>query len=447
MTTTLPSPLDAFAAWIQQSDPHAGHRLELLRRVRPLLAGEDEATAVERRALAEKVERWRYQLLREHAEQRTPQVEALAAALDLAANELAERPDRPPRAVRQAIHGQPSATIAEALVLLDPAVPLEDVTRRATEITRQQFGDADGAGAMSYWPMLLYAPIYLSNYCINHCTYCGFKHASPIARRHLSAEEVLDEAQILRRRGFRHILLVAGDFPSLTSTDYFTAILRMLVAEGFQPSVEIAPQSTEAYAALADAGACGVTLYQETYDETRYRGYHPRGTKAAYDWRLEGLDRAAEAGIPRLGLGTLLGLGDPQAELRALMQHAAYLQGRFPQCRLAFSLPRIHEAPAGFTIPELVDDALFLRMYSVLRIAFPQATLVLSTREVPALRDRLAKICITQLSAGSSTAPGGYHDDASPTAGEQFPVCDQRSVEAVTAWLTASGFRTTWTLE
>lgn len=448
MTTALPSPLNAFVTWIQQSDPHAATRLELLQRAQALLAGEEEAGAEERQAVATRLERWRYQLFQEQASRWTRHAERLAAALDLAANELAGRAARPPRALRPALREEDfgaESALAEAWRLLDPAVPLEVVTRQAAECTRRQFG-ASGE-ASGYWPMLLYAPIYLSNYCINYCTYCGFHHGSAIGRRHLSVEEVLGEAHILARRGFRHVLLVAGDFPSLTSTDYLVEVVRRLVAEGFQPGMEIAPQSTEAYAALREAGVCGVTLYQETYDESLYAGYHPRGTKAFFDWRLEGLERAAEAGIPRLGLGFLLGLADPRNELRAMLQHATYLHARFPDCRLAFSLPRIHEAPAGFTVPYPVADELFVRMYSVLRIAFPEATLVLSTREVPALRNRLAQICITQLSAGSSTAPGGYHDSGPCEAGEQFPVCDHRTVEEVRDWLDQTGFRPEWKLQ
>ncbi len=199
--------------------------------------------------------------------------------------------------------------------------------------------------------MLLYAPIYLSSYCINHCTYCGFRHPNEIPRKHLTLREALRQAEILCDRGFRHILLVAGDYPRLTTTRYFAGILRELAARGVAPSIEIAPQSTESYSAMVAAGACGITLYQETYDEDLYALYHPRGSKVSFDWRLEALDRAAEAGIARLGLGFLLGLGDPREDLLAMLRHARYLQSRYAACGLAFSLPRIHEAPAGFEPP------------------------------------------------------------------------------------------------
>jgi len=215
---------------------------------------------------------------------------------------------------------------------------------------------------------------------------------------------------------------------------YYGDLVRTLVALGVAPGIEIAPLDREGYAQLVAAGLWSLTLYQETYDPHRYSECHVRGPKAAYQWRLESHDRAAEAGIKRLGLGVLLGLADPRADLRAMMRHARYLADRFPDCHLAFSLPRIHEAPDDFEITHPVSDELLVRFYAVLRIAFPKAQLVLSTREPVPLRSRLARICITQMSAGSSTSPGGYQKDG-PAAGEQFPVSDQRPPAEVARWL------------
>jgi 2-iminoacetate synthase len=292
--------------------------------------------------------------------------------------------------------------------------------------------------------MLLYAPLYLSSYCINHCVYCGFRYPHDIPRRHLGREEVLDQADLLRARGLRHILLVAGDFPRLTTTAYYAEIIRALSARGLHVAVEIAPQSVASYAELVAAGACGVTLYQETFDERLYALYHPRGNKVSYDWRLEGLERAAEAGMKRLGLGILLGLGDPREDLVAMLRHARYLRERFPDRTLAFSLPRIYDAPQGFEPPYPVDDETFVRLYCALRIGFPASELVLSTREPAALRSRLAEICITQMSAGSCTVPGGYEDAGNQTRGGQFPISDCRTPAEVAEWLCETGFEVVW---
>jgi len=449
MTTQIEPPLGSYADWIRATDVHASHRLELLQQAVRWLADEEDASAGDRHDLAAALARWRYQLLNACCGQLAARDRGLAEALDLAANELAGRDPRPPRRPRAAIEpaGDRKDEIATVKACLDPAVALEDVTRRAAELTRANFGTpaaADGPGAGKR-RMLLYAPLYLSSHCINHCTYCGFRYPHKIRRRHLSLEEALAEADILLGRGFRHILLVAGDFPSLTTPEYFTGIIRALKRRGVNPAIEIAPQPTEVYERLRAAGACGVTLYQETYNETLYACYHRRGTKVSFDWRLEGLERAAEAGISRLGLGILLGLADPTEDLLALMRHARYLQSRFPNCTLAFSLPRIYRAPAGFEAPYPISEETFIRSYCALRVAFPRVPLVLSTREPPALRNRLARICMTQISAGSCTSPGGYEEGAvDRRTGEQFPVSDHRSPAEVAAWLREAGFQLAW---
>ena len=210
--------------------------------------------------------------------------------------------------------------------------------------------------------------------------------------------------------------------------------------------MEIAPQTTASYAALAAAGACGVTLYQETFNESLYALYHPRGSKTSYDWRLEGPERAAEAGFERLGLEILLGLAKPAEDLLALLRHAAYLQARFPMT-LALSLPRIREPPQGFQPPYPVDDELLV---DVLCPAAGDAAGGIGAIDAGAGRvaNRLATICITQLSAGSSTTPGGYSDgDAGPSCGGgQFPVCDHRPPQEVADWLRAAGLKPVWEL-
>jgi 2-iminoacetate synthase len=444
-------PLHGYTRWIRETDEHAESHLALLEQAERLLADSSGVPAEDRRLLAAKLERWRYQHLGRRPDRLTPTDRELADALDLAGNELAGRPPRPPRRSRAAI-GDSSldgAALVEATTALDPQVGLDEVVQRASRLTQEHFRVTGGRGCWrpGRWRVLLYAPLYVSNYCVNHCRYCGFRHPNPIPRRHLSVHQALEQAEILRGRGLRHILLVAGDFPSLTTTEYFVEIIRALRAGGIATAVEIAPQTTAAYAELGGAGACGVTLYQETYDELRYARYHPRGTKVAFDWRLEGLERAAEAGMQRLGLGILLGLADPREDLLALLRHARYLETRFPGRTLALSLPRIYDAPDGFSAPFPVDDETFVRLYCALRIAFPHAELVISTRERPELRNRLATICITQMSAGSCTSPGGYEvEDDSQEAGRQFPVCDHRSPAEVASWLGEAGFEVAWSI-
>ena len=449
MTTQIQPPLRSLADWVRATDPHAPHRLRLLEQTDRILAGEQLARGDERDKLAGMLESWRYQHLNRRGGELTSEDRRLADSLDLAANELARREPRPPRCPPSAVLRafDTPTEMAEAAAWLDPGVGLQEVVHRATELTRRHFSApaCDDTPATTRRRMLLYAPLYLSSHCINHCTYCGFRYTHEIGRRHLSVREALREADVLKRRGLRHILLVAGDFPRMTTTEYFAEILRRLTERGIHPAIEIAPRSTASYAELVAAGARGVTLYQETYDRQLYALYHPRGTKTSYDWRLEGIERAAEVGMGRLGLGILLGLAEPCQDLAALVQHARYLQTRFPDRTLAFSLPRIYEAPEGFEAPYPVDDETFIRLYCALRAAFPSAELVLSTREPASLRNRLAEICITQMSAGSCTTPGGYEDSVSRSpGGQQFPVSDHRSVAEVTAWLQAAGFEVAW---
>jgi 2-iminoacetate synthase len=334
-----------------------------------------------------------------------------------------------------------------------------ELSRQATELTRSHFSTRPHGGE-SRRTVFLYTPLYLSNHCVNFCEYCWFRYPQKLDRTHLNLPEVLGQAEILGARGMRHLLLVAGDYPKLVTTDYLAEIARALRERGFTVAVEIAPQSTASYRQLVEAGVCGVTLYQETYDESGYVRYHDRGTKGAFDWRLEGLDRAAEAGMTQLGLGYLLGLGDPVEELAALVRHGRYLHARFPEARLSFGLPRLHEAPAGFQIPQGIDDQRFTAFYCMLRRAFPESHLVLSTRELPELRHALLRQCVTQISAGSSTSPGGYAEldehaqhteDGGQTVdggqGEQFPVSDTRSPEEVARWLETHDFQVQWELE
>jgi 2-iminoacetate synthase len=463
-------PIAEFIELVKATDEDADHRLPLVEQAAPVLYREATRSADERESLAEKFERWRYQRLNKYGDRLSANDRRLIALLDQAASKILHGCPRPPKAPRTAIHSgafsetqsdsRPrSGGLAGVGAALESHLSLEKITREAAEVTlrhfRSQASDAvqptardDGLALPQIAPrqrMRLYAPLYLSNFCVNHCLYCAFRFPNELDRVHLSVDEAIAQAEILRAQGHRHLLVVAGDFPKLTSTDYLVAIIRELVAREFSVAVEVAPQSTVSYAKMVRAGACGVTLYQETYQEELYSRFHPRGPKVWFDWRLEAPERAAEAGMKRIGLGILLGLADPALDIRCLIRHGQYLLDRFPVIKLAFSLPRIHEAPDGFVPGVAVNDETFIRLYCALRFSFPTAELVLSTREPPALRDELARICITQMSAGSCTAPGGYTgiENGSHTR-EQFPVFDHRTASEVADALERSGFDLSW---
>ena len=338
--------------------------------------------------------------------------------------------------------------------LLDETTPLESVLERAKAATLAHFAADLGTPKNHYWRMQLYAPIYVSSYCVNQCLYCGFRAPCAIKRRHLTVDETLAESRYLLRRGFKSQLIVAGENPRVSSS-YLAEIMRGLRDMGAVPSIEVAPLSVEAYAETVEAGCHGITLFQETFDRELYTKYHPTGPKSDYNWRVNAIERAAQAGMPRLGYGVLLGLAEPKRELLEMIRQAQAIQDKYPDRTIAFSLPRIHEGPNAFQIPFLVSDELFVRMYCALRILFPKSELVLSTREKAELRNRLASTCITQMSAESSTEPGGYSlsdqatpppqtDEQSPTFHGQFQTTDNRSVEEVADWLKQNGHHVQW---
>ncbi len=437
--------LQSLSDWIHVHDDHATHHLELLNRAVHALENREAVSLEKRRLLAQKIERYRYQHLNEHGRSMAAEDETLVGLLDQMAHELAGRSSHLMRFQSRKFHGNDCnrESIENALGLLEPSVPLPRVVSQATALTQVHFAASDALHNSTTSPrrrMLLYAPLYVSNECINFCSYCGFRYPNKIAREHLNKDQILAQAQILRRRGFRHLVIVGGDFPSKTTPAYYEELITAIVELGIRPAIEIAAQSTEVYETLVDAGAWGLTLYQETYDEDRYAEYHTRGPKASFHWRLEAHQRAAEAGMKRLGLGVLLGLADPREDIEALMRHAAYLANHFADRTFALSLPRIHDAPGSFETRYHVSDEELIRYYCALRIAFPRAELVLSTRESVPLRNRLARICITQMSAGSCTSPGGY-ESAHPTAGEQFPVSDHRPPDEVVQWLSRNDFQ------
>ena len=448
-------PISDFIELVKATDEDAAHRLPLLYQAAPILYDGAHASDSERDLLAEKFERWRYQRLNRFGSRLSLNERRLVTALDLAAITVLKSRSGP-KAARTGIRA-PLVAESDFEAAFDPENLLRQITERAAAITAEHFSsfkfdeattpaERDGSSATeSSRRMRLYAPLYLSNYCVNHCVYCGFRFPHQIDRVHLTAEQAMAEAEVLHAQGHRHLLIVAGDFPKLTSIEYLTTIVSELSVKGFDLSIEVAPQTTVAYKKLVRAGATGVTLYQETYQEQLYYRLHPRGPKVWFDWRLEALERAAEAGMKRLGLGILLGLADPRLDLRALIRHGQYLRERYPEIRLAFSLPRIHEAPEGFTPDYPIDDEKFIRMYCALRFAFPDAELVLSTREQSQLRDRLARICVTRMSAGSCTAPGGYSGfgDA-PHLRQQFPIYDQRTTPEVAVALRHAGFELLW---
>jgi 2-iminoacetate synthase len=324
--------------------------------------------------------------------------------------------------------------LRDFLSLLSPAAEpyLEQMARRAHLLTEQRFGKV----------ISLFAPLYLSNVCTNCCAYCGFNAQNPVNRRTLSPEEAEAEGEYLRRQGFRHVLLVSGEAPSVVTTGYLLKVLERLRPLFASISIELYPMDVACYRELIANGVDGLVVFQETYDEERYKEVHPGGRKSDYRWRLETPERGGEAGFRRIGLGALLGLSDWRVDGFFLGLHAQFLLRHFWKSHLAISFPRIRAAAGGYQPPWPVSDLQMVHLLTALRLFLPDAGLVLSTRESPHLRDHLIPLGITSMSAGSRTDPGGYAQGGGAEA--QFDIADHRSPQTVAEVIRQMGYEPVW---
>src|SRR5881296_4230608 len=256
---------------------------------------------------------------------------------------------------------------------------LEAMAQTSRSLTRQNFGRT----------MRLFAPLYLSNECINNCRYCGFSRDNPILRVTLDVDEVVAEGQHLAHQGFRQILLVAGEHPKFVSRDYLAECVRALAPDFSSIAIEVGPMETEDYVPIVEAGAEGLVVYQETYNRGVYAELHTAGPKRDFNFRLECAERGYAAGFRRIGIGALFGLWRWQDEAIALAAHLEYLLNRCWQADITVSLPRLRPAAGGFKPLFSISDRELAQLVCALRISFPQVGIVLSTRERPSLRDAL----------------------------------------------------------
>src|SRR5580765_3587988 len=286
----------------------------------------------------------------------------------------------------------------ERLIALKSDQELEAIAQASRSLTLQNFGRT----------MRLFAPLYLSNECINNCRYCGFSRDNPILRVTLSVGQVAAEGRHLAQEGFRHVLLVAGEHPKFISQDYLANCVRVLAADFASISIEVGPMETVEYIPVVEAGAEGLVVYQETYNRETYAELHTAGPKRDFNWRLDCAQRGYDAGFRRLGIGALFGLCRWQEESLNLAAHVEYLLKHCWQAQITVSLPRLRPAAGEFRPPFSMSDQELAILICAFRITFPQVGIVLSTRERAPLRDALASLGVTMMSAGSHTEPGGY---------------------------------------
>ncbi|MBQ4184264.1 MAG: [Bacteroidales bacterium] len=324
----------------------------------------------------------------------------------------------------------------EAAILMDCDDPAteEKIYALASRIKHQFYGNR----------IVLFAPLYLSNYCVNGCVYCPY-HAKnkTIPRRKLSQEEIAEEVRALIRCGHKRLAVEAGEDPVHNPLDYILESIKTIysVREGGNSirrvNVNIAATDVESYRKLKAAGIGTYILFQETYNKEQYQKLHPTGPKSNYAWHTEAMDRAQEGGCDDVGIGVLFGLAGYRYELCGLLMHAEHLEARFGVGPHTISVPRICPAD-DISVGDFKDalpDDIFRKLVAVLRIAVPYTGMIVSTRESKRMREELLHCGISQISGGSRTSVGGYTTVERHNETAQFDVSDTRPLDEVVRWL------------
>ncbi len=325
----------------------------------------------------------------------------------------------------------------EAAVLLDCNNPekVSEIYSLAEQIKKDFYGNR----------IVMFAPLYLSNYCVNGCVYCPY-HAKNkhIARKKLTQEEIRKEVVALQDMGHKRLALEAGEDPVNNPIEYILESINTIYSIKHKNgairrvNVNIAATTVEEYKMLKDAGIGTYILFQETYNKESYERLHPTGPKHNYNWHTEAMDRAMEGGIDDVGLGVLFGLETYRYELAGLLMHAEHLEAAFGVGPHTISVPRIKKAddidPSSFE--NGIDDDIFAKIVAIIRIAVPYTGMIISTRETKACREKVLHLGISQISGGSKTSVGGYAEcGKTQEDSSQFEVSDNRTLDEVVHWL------------
>ena len=329
----------------------------------------------------------------------------------------------------------------EASVLLACDLPdkIEEMYKLANEIKLAFYGNR----------IVMFAPLYLSNYCVNGCVYCPYhlknKH---IARKKLTQDEVRAEVTALQDMGHKRLAIEAGEDPVNNPIEYILDCIKTIYSVHHKNgdirrvNVNIAATTVENYRRLKEAGIGTYILFQETYKKESYLQLHPTGPKHDYDYHTEAMDRAMEGGIDDVGLGVLFGLESYPYEFAGLLMHAEHLEAVHGVGPHTISVPRIKHAddidPSAFD--NSLSDELFAKIAACIRIAVPYTGMIISTRESEAVRKKMLDLGISQISGASRTSVGGYTEEERPHDTEQFDVSDQRTLDEVVNWLMQMGF-------
>lgn len=316
-----------------------------------------------------------------------------------------------------------------ALLLSSSTTPhLELLAKRAKALTQSHFGNS----------VILFTPMYISNYCTNVCPYCSFARHHKISRKQLSIDEIITEARLIAANGIRHLLVLTGESPVQTPVSYIEEALRAIKPFFASIAIEIFPLTTDEYSRLFRSGADALTLYQETYDASRYASLHTTGPKADFLFRLDAPERACIAGARTVTIGALYGLSDWRNDAFLAGLHADYLQKKYPDVNVAVSFPRLRPQAGEFTPACTVTDRDLVQMIAASRVFLPASGITMSTRESSHFRMNVLPIGITKMSAGVSTSVGGHSSSESTP---QFEIADSRDVTAIKRDLLAAGYQ------
>ena len=330
-------------------------------------------------------------------------------------------------------------TFHDFAAILSPAAEnfLEEIAKRAKMETRKHFGNS----------VSLYTPLYISNYCGNYCTYCGFNCKNKISRGKLSYDEIDNELKAISKTGLKEILLLTGESRTQSDVEYIGEAIRLSKKYFSTTGVEIYPLNTDEYSFIHLCGADFVSVYQETYDTDIYEKYHVSGPKRVYPYRFNAQERAIKGGMRGVSFGALLGLGDFRKDTFSTGIHAYYLQQKYPHAEISFSVPRLRSFINNPGAPEArscgVSEKQLLQVLLAYRIFMPFASIAVSTRERAGFRDNIIGLAANKISAGVKVSVGGH--DADKKGDEQFEIADSRDVSQVHEMILGKGLQPVYT--
>lgn len=328
---------------------------------------------------------------------------------------------------------------ASVLLACDNEKKVQEIYDLAEQIKKDFYGNR----------IVMFAPLYLSNYCVNGCLYCPYHQKNKhIARKKLTQEEVAKEVIALQDMGHKRLAIEAGEDPVNNPIEYILDCIKTIYSIKHKNgairrvNVNIAATTVENYRKLKEAGIGTYILFQETYHKESYEYLHPTGPKHNYAYHTEAMDRAMEGGIDDVGIGVLFGLDKYRYEFAGLLMHAEHLEAVHGVGPHTISVPRVKRAddidPNDFD--NSLSDEMFCKIAACIRIAVPYTGMIISTRETPAVREKIIRLGVSQISGGSRTSVGGYCEEERPHDTEQFDVSDNRTLDEVVNWLMGAGY-------